>query len=350
MNKRGKTAKKYRNLVISLGISALLAGAGMAAVPEMTAAVAWNRLFMPLLRLCLFIGIGLAVAQAIEARGWTRRLGALARPMFAYANLGQRCSAAFSTAFFSGVAANSMLVDFYDEKKITRPQMFLTNFINQLPAYFLHLPTTFFIVVPLTKAAGLIYFGLTFAAVVLRTLAFVIWGHLFFRPDHDGGPEETVARRKSAENPGAWAAVRKNLPARLAGILTYVVPIYVGIYFAAGLGAFEAVRNWMAHAVTLKALPVEAFSVVILSFAAEFTSGFAAAGALMDQGVITVKQTVLALIAGNVIAFPIRAIRHQLPRYMGIFQPKTGLQILVLGQFFRVISLLAVTAVYYILT
>ena len=226
--------------------------------------------------------------------------------------------------------------------------MLLTNFINQLPAYFLHLPTTFFIVVPLTKTAGLIYFGLTFAAVVLRTLIFVIWGRLFVRPDHDGGTAETVGRSKNMQNPGAWAAVRKNLPGRLAGILTYVVPIYVGIYFAAGLGAFEAIRHWMADTVTLKALPVEAFSVVILSFAAEFTSGFAAAGALMDQGVITVKQTVIALIAGNVIAFPIRAIRHQLPRYMGIFQPGTGLQILLLGQFFRVSSLIAVTAIYYV--
>lgn len=322
----------------------------MAAAEGMTAAVAWIRLFMPLLRLCLFIGIGLAAAQIIEARGWTRRLGALAGPMFAYANLGSRCSAAFSTAFFSGVAANSMLVDFYNENKISRRQMFLTNFINQLPAYFLHLPTTFFIVVPLTKAAGLIYFGLTFAAVLLRTLVFVIWGRLFVRPDQAEDADDSAHARKTSGHGSALAAVRKNLPSRLAGILTYVVPIYVAVYFAAGLGAFEAIRHWMADTVTLKALPVEAFSVVILSFAAEFTSGFAAAGALMDQGVITVKQTVLALIAGNVIAFPIRGIRHQLPRYMGIFQPGTGLQILLLGQFFRVTSLLAVTAIYYVLT
>ncbi|MFW5874621.1 MAG: nucleoside recognition protein, partial [bacterium] len=61
-----------------------------------------------------------------------------------------------------------------------------------------------------------------------------------------------------------------------------------------------------------------------------------------------VKQTVLALIAGNIIAFPVRALRHQLPRYMGIFKPKTGMQLLLLGQFFRVVSLVAVTVVYYV--
>lgn len=347
MNK-GRILHKYRKLAISLAISVLMAALGMAVVKGMTAAVAWDRLVMPLLRLCLFIGIGLVAAQLIEAKGWTRRLGALAGPMFRFANLGQRCSAAFSTAFFSGVAANSMLVDFYNDRKITRAQMFLTNFINQFPAYFLHLPTTFFIVVPLTRTAGLIYFGLTFAAVALRTLVFVVYGHMFVRPDQADYAEETRHQRKNSENTGVWAAVRKHLPARYANILTYVVPIYVAVYFAAGLGAFDAVRSLMARTVTLESLPVEAFSVVILSFAAEFTSGFAAAGALMDQGVITVKQTVLALITGNVIAFPIRAVRHQMPRYMGIFQPKTGMQILLLGQFFRVTSLVAVTVIYYL--
>lgn len=340
---------KYRKLVVSLVISGSIAIAGMAAIESITPAIALNRLLIPLLRLCLFIGFGLIVAQAIEARGWTRRLGILAAPLFSFGNLGTRCSAVFSTAFFSGVAANSMLVDFYNDHKITRRQMFLTNFINQLPAYFLHLPTTFFIVIPLTKTAGLIYFGLTFAAVALRTLIFLLWGRLFVVPPKTEMDSKIFPNRESAEKTGAWAAIRRRLPVRYANILTYVVPIYTAVYVAAGLGIFDAIRNWTARIVTLQAIPVEAFSVVILSFAAEFTSGFAAAGALLDQGVITVKQTVIALIAGNVIAFPVRALRHQLPRYMGIFKPKTGMQMLMLGQFFRVTSLLLVTMIYYVL-
>ena len=87
--------------------------------------------------------------------------------------------------------------------------------------------------------------------------------------------------------------------------------------------------------------------MVVLSFAAEFTSGFAAAGALMDAGVLTVKQTVMALLIGNIVAFPIRALRHQLPRYMGIFSPRMGLQILLLGQGFRILSLIIVGVIYF---
>ncbi|MDZ7833928.1 MAG: nucleoside recognition protein [Desulfobacterales bacterium] len=343
-----KSRPKYRALAVSLTISAVMVGAGLLFIGDMTLATAWDKLLMPLLRLCLFIGFGLAVAQAIEARGWTRKIGALASPLFSYANLGHRCSAAFSTAFFSGVSANAMLVDYYQEEKISKQQVMLTNFINQFPAYFLHLPTTFFIVVPLTKTAGVLYFALTFAAVLLRTVAFVVYGRFFAKPK--AAPEseaEAVGRTESRKNEGALAAIRRRLPARYTTILMYVVPIYVAIYFVNALGVFALVRHWLAETLTVGFIPVEALSVVVLSFVAEFTSGFAAAGALLDQGVITVKQTVLALIAGNVIAFPVRAIRHQLPRYMGIFQPKLGLQILLLGQFFRVASIILVAVGFY---
>ena len=341
-----KNKPKYRGLAFALLLSFLMAGAGLLWVKPMDFAMVTDRLIIPLLRLCVFVGLGLAVAQAIEAKGWTGRLGVIARPLFAYANLGQRCSAAFSAAFFSGVSANAMLVDFHQSGKITRRQMFLTNFINQLPAYFLHLPTTFFVVVSITKTAGLIYFALTFAAVVLRTVLFVLYGRFFLGADNE--PADIPASHKRQKPPpGTWEAIKTRLPGRYAGILFYVVPIYTAIHIITALGAFDMLRDAMAGHLTVEFVPVEALSIVILSFVAEFTSGFAAAGALLDQGVITVKETVLALIAGNILAFPVRALRHQIPRYMGIFTPKTGLQMLLLGQFFRIASLVAVAVVYY---
>ena len=96
-------------------------------------------------------------------------------------------------------------------------------------------------------------------------------------------------------------------------------------------------------------MPMESLSVIILSFAAEFTSGFAAAGALLEAGVLTIKQTVIALLIGNILAFPMRTLRHQLPRYIGIYSPKMGSQILLLGQGFRIISLMVVGILYYYL-
>jgi hypothetical protein len=250
-------------------------------------------------------------------------------------------------AFISGVSANAMLVEFYRAQKITRPQLFLTNFINQFPAFFLHLPTTFFIVVPLTGRAGVLYFLLTFLAALLRTLLLLCYGH--FRlpvPMEDPPRHAPPLAAKALSWRDAIEGVRRKLPRRMTMVAVYVIPIYVAVFLANTMGWFDFMQNALAHLVVSSFIPVESLSVVVLSFVAEFTSGFAAAGALLAAGVLTVKQTVLALLIGNILAFPIRALRHQLPHYMGIFQPKMGTQLLVMGQVLRIGSIILIGAVY----
>jgi hypothetical protein len=70
----------------------------------------------------------------------------------------------------------------------------------------------------------------------------------------------------------------------------------------------------------------------------------------MTAGILTVKQTVLALLAGNVLAFPIRALRHQLPHYMGIYTPRMGAELLIFGQLLRVISIIVVGVFFFVVT
>ena len=340
----------YSYLLISFVFTAGILVAGLYFVDELTVQRISSKLLYPLLRLLFFISIGLLVGQIIEATGWTRYLGLISAPVFRFSNLGPRCSAAFITAFISGVAANSMLLNFYREGKISRGQLFLSNFTNQFPAYFLHLPTTFFIVIPLTGRAGLLYFLITFAATLLRTLLFLLYGH--FHPqiekiETDAEEIQTDTEPASKKNSNIWKDIQSKLPGRVAHIVIYVVPIYSLIFILNTMGAFQAVRIWLAAYVSSQVLPMEALSVVIISFAAEFTSGFAAAGALLNEGILTIKHTVLALLIGNIVAFPIRAIRHQLPRYIGIFSPKMGTQLLLMGQGFRILSLVIVGLIYY---
>jgi len=338
-----------RPLAVSLSISTAIFLSGLLGIDRLSLHRALWGLGWPLFRLLFLIGVGLFVSQWIEATGWTRALGVVARPLFRFGNLGDRCSAAFTTAFVSGVAANAMLIDFYKEGRITRKQLFLSNFINQLPAYFLHLPTTFFIILPLTRLAGFLYLLITFCAAVLRTALFLVYGHLSgaLQTRHAQGageepPEPIHPKRKSV-----WREIRNKIPGRMAGIVVYVVPIYCFVFVVNEAGAFGLMRTWLGRHLDITFLPVEAVSVVVLSFTAEFSSGFAAAGALMDAGVLTTQQTVLALLIGNMVAFPVRALRHQLPRYMGIYSPKMGAQLLLMGQGFRLLSLIVVGALYY---
>jgi hypothetical protein len=218
--------------------------------------------------------------------------------------------------------------------------------------FFLHLPTTMFIVLPLTGTAGGLYFLLTFLAVLIRTALFLMFGHLYLKdtqprapipgdPMAVPGPEKKTVQE-------IFFKIRQRLPARIVTILVWVLPIYSLVFILHWNGVFDFLNTALSRTVALNLMPMESLSVVILSFAAEFTSGFAAAGALLDAGVLTVKQTVLALLLGNILAFPIRALRHQLPRYLGIFSPKTGLQLLLSGQLFRVVSIIMAGTLYYL--
>jgi hypothetical protein len=338
-----------RSLLVSLGISLIIILGALILIKELDAAQLVSRLLWPLSRLMLFIAIGLLVGQIIEVSGWIKQMAVLARPLFRFGHLGDHCSAAFTSAFFSGVSANAMLLGFFKEGQITRRQLFLSNFINQLPAFFLHLPTTFFIVIPLTGWAGGLYFLITFLAVVLRTVLFLVYGHLRLpSPVIEGqsAAENTPSKKKKTWS-DIWNRVKSRLPRRIARITVYVVPIYTLVFVLNAMGIFKLLREAMAGYVVTSFMPMESLSVIILSFAAEFTSGFAAAGALLKAGVLTIKQTVVALLIGNILAFPVRALRHQLPRYIGIFSPRMGTQILLMGQGFRVMSIIVVGIIYY---
>ena len=346
---RADERKQIRSLLISLGISLTMITGGMILVDELATIQVASGLLWPLARLMVFITLGLFIGQIIEAAGWIKTMAVVARPLFRFGHLGNHCSAAFTAAFFSGVTANAMLLDFLKEGHITRSQLFLSNFINQLPAFFLHLPTTFFIVVPLTGWAGVLYFLITFLAVVLRTSLFIVYGRLML-PSLNKTDKHSYDRQTKTKKPGhreIWDRLKARLPRRIARIAVYVVPIYTLVFILNAMGLFMFLREALAGYVVTSIMPMESLSVIILSFAAEFTSGFAAAGALLEAGVLTIKQTVLALLIGNILAFPVRALRHQLPRYIGIFSPRMGTQILLMGQGFRVASIIVVGIIYY---
>jgi len=350
---------KYKNLGVSVLFTLVCLLFSLNYFENITIAVCLKKLGIPLFRLLMVISIGLLAGQLIESLGWTKQVAIIARPFFRFSNLGNRCSAAFTTAFISGTTSNAMLLDFYEDKKISKMHLFLSNYINQFPAFFLHLPTTVFIVLPLTGYAGALYFFITFLATLFRTICFLGIGRFYLKnyPEYNqepihtvpGNTKDKITKDNNKNLKSIMKKIKSKLPGRIINIIIWVLPIYTIIFILNRNGFFDYLNKSLAGAVTLTILPVESLSVVILSFAAEFTSGFAAAGALMDAGVITIKQTVIALLLGNILAFPIRALRHQLPTYMGIFSPKIGLQLLLSGQLFRVLSIILMGTLYYIM-
>ncbi len=343
MNSRG-LIRLPSGLCILLGllacavVIALIWGPHEAAGVFTDPAVFLRRVLWPLLRLAFFISIGLFVGQIIEGLGWTDRLSLLARPFMRWAHMSHRMGAAFTTAFVSGTASLSMLMEFHREGGLTRRELTLTVLLNTFPSFFLHLPTTFFVLIPLVGRAGLLYLLLVFSAAVIRLLAALAASRVLLPPT-PGNHAPNKREGRALEWPRVMKESASKFRVRIFRILMIVLPVYIIVVIASDAGLFAWLRHIMAERFTSTFIPIEAFSVVLFSLVAEFTSGYAAAGAMLESGALTVSQTVLALLLGNILAAPVRALRHQLPYYMGIFTPKTGLALMAAGQLFRLLSL-----------
>jgi len=320
----------------------------MHAVAEtLTVSALWHGLAVPLSRLLLSVSVGLFVGTLIEALHWTRAVAKVAQPLVRLGRLKDVAGASFSLAFFSGAAANTMLAEAYERGEITKREVMLSNLFNSLPTYFLHLPTLFFIAAPFIGAAAALYVGLTVGAALLRTLGIVLLGRLTLPPLPDGcvscllDPDPKWDWRGALDK--TWKRFRKRLPR----MIFYTIPIYVAFFFLKRWGVFDALEAYMAeHVSFLSWLPPQAMGIVVFHMAAETTAGYAAAGALVQTGGLTVKELVLALLVGNILSSPVRAVRHQFPYYAGIFRPALALNLIISNQALRAASIALVLAAY----
>ncbi len=338
-----------RGLWITLGALVLAGGLYLALAPVLPPGLArpslwWHRMVLPLCKTLAFIAGGLLVGQIIEGLGWTARLGVLVWPLVKRARLPQEAGVSFSAAFASGVAANSLLYTSWQEGRLDKRQLVLANLLNaSLPAYFLHLPTTFFVVYALLGHVALMYFALTLLASLLRCLGVIVLSRVLLPPSQALPDQATAA-------PKPWRQVlRETWPkflGRLKRLLLIILPVYLAIFVLAQGGFFTWLGQALARWISSQVVSVEAMSVVIFGVMTEFTSGFAAAGALLHSGSLGAKEIVIALLIGNILATPVRALRHQLPHYMGIYSPGLGSKLLLMGQGARVLSVLVVALLF----
>ena len=320
--------------------------------PATTLLSLWHDLIWPLIRLLGYVSISLFLANLIESLNWTSKIAALARPLLRLGNLSDISSASFTMALFSGISANTMLSEAYEQNKISRKELILANLFNSMPTYFLHLPTVSFITAPMIKGAAIIYVGITFSAAILRTFSILVISRFILpRPERKNdmkveGPKETG---------GGWNAILQKswmrFKKRIRSIIRFTIPIYIAIFWLHKEGIFTSMEKMMATYFSfLPWLTPESMGIITLQIAAEFTAGLAAAGALLQAGSMTYREIILALLVGNILSSPIRAIRHQFPYYAGIFQPKVAAELIFYNQIFRIGSLMIMGSIYFFLS
>ncbi|MEW6593647.1 MAG: hypothetical protein AB1413_02125 [Thermodesulfobacteriota bacterium] len=314
-------------------------------------ATLWQGVGWPLLRLIVLVSVGLLVGNFIEALNWTHAMARLASPLVRFGHLSDTAGASFSMAFFSGVAGNTMLAEAYDQGRMSRRELVLANLFNSMPTYFLHLPTMFFVTVPLIKGTALVYVGLTLLAAVLRTGLVLVIGRLLLPAPAEGCVTCRLDSARTRDWREALNRTWSRFRQRIRRILRITIPVYLAFFLLGRFGFFRWLEAGLAGRVDgLGWFRPEAWGIVVFQLAAEFTAGLAAAGALLETGALAPREIVLALLAGNVLSSPVRGIRHQFPFYAGIFNPRLAGELILCSQGFRAASLILVAVGYALLT
>jgi len=335
--------KVYWALAMAVLVAFILAGAvfwGQIPVSRL-----YVKLVQPILRLSLAIAVGLLIGIFIENANLTARLGRLFAPFLRFGHLKEPSALAFTTAFFSAVAASTMLMSAYQDEKISRRELVISALTLTFPAFFAHLPSMFFIITPLVGILGVYYLLILLGGDILRTTAYLLVGRLTL-PPYRPVPVEPEARPSSWRE--VWHETLQKFFTRLYSILVITIPVFVAVFLAQEGGLFAWLKSNLTVLLKGSQIPVEAVSILVFSLAAEAAGMFAAAGALLAGEALSPAAVLFTLILGTIISSPMRAIRHQMPFYLGVYTPKLGLRLMILSQLFRTLSLLPFLVLIYL--
>ena len=170
----------YRALAMAALVAFILGGAviwGQIPVSRL-----YVKLVKPVLRLSLAIGVGLLLGIFIENANLTARLGRVFAPFLRFGHLKEPSAVAFTTAFFSAVAASTVLMNAYQDRVISRRELMISALTLTFPAFFAHLPSMFFIITPLVGVLGMYYLAILLGGDILRTTAYLLVGRFTLPP------------------------------------------------------------------------------------------------------------------------------------------------------------------------
>lgn len=308
----------------------------------------YAKLALPLLRLVGTMCVGLLLASLLESLHWTRFVARLATPLARLGHLRSVAAASFALAFFSPAASNSLLAEARSRGELSRRELVFANLFNSSPTFLVHLPTLFSLVFAFLGTRAFVYVGLSFLAAGLRTAGTVIAGRLLLpEPEEEAVPASGEQPRKGWR--AALDSTLRRFKKRIAKLLLFTIPIYCLFFAVQQAGWFSAMEQWLAaHSGWFSFLNPKAIGIVAMHLVAESGAALSAAASLADTGALAPQEIILALLVGNILSTPMRAVRHQFPSYAGYFTPALALHLVIMNQLCRAASLILVSWGYYL--
>ena len=275
-----------------------------------------------------FVIGGLFLAELVIALKLIDRLSWITRPITDFGHLKSCCGLAFLSAFASPVAANSMLMGFYKEKKISANELVAAALINSFPASLMHWRWMLPAIIPVLKTTGLIYLGIFVIIGFIKSFAVLIVGKVIF-PENNHDCVEKEKEKESYSLREAILVSARNTKKVSVRILGIILPVTVLVFILMDKGLFSALTVYFEKITKYFPLPAEGVPIIVTQFANSIAA-FTLAGNLLSENLITSKGVILSLLVGGIFSH-VLMLRILIPSYLGIFGRTLGIRVLALS-------------------
>ncbi len=271
------------------------------------------------------IFMGLWGVELLFGIGVMKKLELIGKPLTKVANLPPESGIAFVTAFGSHSAANAMLQELWDNKKITEMEVLLSSVLNGTTA---PLKETFQYHLPVILPALGLYVGSIYIASMwlgtIMVLMFVILAGRLFLPERNlndivrmSDRDRSLPKRKILSITIKKSA--KNFK-RIAKI--FVVASFI-MFLLINMGFFDAIQGFILPLAEFINLPPSVIPA-LTTYIASPTMGFPMIGALISNNKISGNMAIIALLSGSMLMLPVLYIKLYFPQWISIFRFRLG--------------------------
>lgn len=290
-----------------------------------------ERVLPGVVRLIVYISLGIALGWVLEALGIVRRLGRWVKPVIHWAGLPPVCATAFVTALASQKAAGGMLSAAYSNREISRRSLILGGAAISFPSAMMKLRFAAPLLITTLGLAGLAYTGFVIVGSALVLTVVMIGGHVWrdAEPAVYGGAERAEEAETAWDRPGwrvAWERWRQLLPR----VLLVAVPVYTLVAVLGEMGLFGKLADTFPPQLE-RFLPPEAMAVIVMQMGST-TRAVPVAQEFLNSGALSPAALFFALVTGYVISLPFRVMRRSLPSVLSLYPGRNGVWILVTSQ------------------
>ena len=275
------------------------------------------------------IAIGIFATGLAVNLGLMRKFDRLVKPLSAKARISGTSALSVVTCTFSSTAGYSMLSEGLNNKRISEREVIAVSLITSFPGIFSHLFTFFIpVVIPILGfTTGVIYVCLRGLVALLKTCLGIFLARLWLK-DIDN---QSTNSQSSVSNPVHTSIDKKHALNKSAAstykMLKRITPIMFITLFLTSvtmeLGIFQSFSKILDPFMNILGLESE-IALISATQIVNTYSGMVLSGSLLDDGMISTKGVLIALLLGNVISFSTRFVKHSLPLHVSLFGPKLG--------------------------